>query len=91
MLTKNQQQDLEKAILGYLVSKKYFQTVSALVQESPTLRSSDFLSVTEPPEPAPGPSQINLIFNISKDDSSFALSKNSALADLSVSVVRVLF
>lgn len=86
MLTKNQQQELEKAILGYLVSKKYFQTVSALVQESPTLLSADFLSLRDPPEVPPDPSQLNLVFNISKDDSSFALSKNAALADLSVSL-----
>lgn len=84
MLTKHQEKDLEKAILGYLVSRKYFQSVSAFAQESPNLKSADFISLEEPPEPAPGPSQINLIFNVSKDDSDFALSKNSTLSGLSV-------
>ena len=87
MLTKNQEQDLEKAILGYLVSRKYYQTVSAFAQESPTLQSSNFLSLSEPPEQVPPASQINLIFNISKDDSAFTLSKNSTVSNLSVSHV----
>jgi hypothetical protein len=84
MLTKHQQQDLEKAILGYLVSKKYYQTVSSFAQESPTLQSSDFISLTKSTNESPSLSQINLIFNISQEDSNFALAKNSSLSDLSV-------
>lgn len=84
MLTKHQQQDLEKAILGYLVSKKYYQTVSSFAQESPTLQSSDFVSLNKSTQETPDLSQINLVFNISQEDSNFALAKNSSLAELSV-------
>jgi len=86
MLTKHQQQDLEKAILGYLVSRKYYQTVSSFAQESPTLQSSDFITLTKSPQETPDLSQINLIFHISQEDTNFALAKNSSLADLMVSI-----
>jgi hypothetical protein len=84
MLTKHQEQDLEKAVLGYLVSRKYYQTVSSFVQESESMRAADFISLSDPSSDPGTPSQINLVFNISKDDSDFALSKNSALSNLSV-------
>lgn len=89
MLTKHQQQDLEKAILGYFVSKKYYQTVSCLAQESTYLESSDFISLEESSEKSENPSQINLIFNISEDDTDFTLSKNTALTNLSVSLYKI--
>ena len=88
MLTKHQEKDLEKAILGYLVSRKYYQTVSAFAQESPTLKDAEFITLEDPPESQSNPSQINLIFNVSKDDSDFILSKNSTLSGLSVSALN---
>ena len=89
MLTKHQQQDLEKAVLGYLVSKKYYQTVSSFAQESDFLQSSDFISLKASSEESESTSQINLIFHIAENDTDFTLSKNSTLSNLAVNSIYV--
>lgn len=60
MLTKQQQRELEQAVLGFLISKKYYQTASSLAQESPSLCLSEAVQLSDWPEASPAPSQIQV-------------------------------
>jgi hypothetical protein len=86
MLTKFQQVDLEKAILGYCLSKEYYQSASALAQESEMLRNSDFITMKDKEGDETPLSQINLFFKGIGNMSATSSQNSSAYTDINVRV-----
>ena len=87
MLTKHQTQDLEKSILGFLISKNYIHSASAFAQECSTLSESDFLTLKDATSEASNPSQINLFLSAGQGSSSNLSSQISNYTQISVIVL----
>ena len=85
MLTNHQEQDLEKAIIGYFISKKYYHSLSAFAQESPVLRDCDYISLSEKASDSPSINQINILFSKGEGSNSIMGPNNTAYTNISVS------
>lgn len=85
MLTKFQLIDLEKAVLGYLLSKEYYQSASALAQESEMLQNSDFITMKDKEGENTPLNQINLFFKGMESISATSSENSSAYTDIKVS------
>lgn len=85
MLTKQQQKDLEQAVLGFLISKKYYRTASSLVQESQSLKHSENVELSSWPEEGIVPSKIELNIYPGNDPVSLLKKTNETIEGLKVS------
>lgn len=84
MLTKFQQLDLEKAILGYFLSKEYYQSLSSFVQESSLLKDSDFITLKEKEGENVSLNQINLFFKGIENIGALSSEKSSTYTNIHV-------
>ena len=91
MLTKQQQKDLEQAVLGFLISKKYYRTASALAQESESLKNSECVELGAWPEEGVVPSKIELNIFPGNDPASLLKKTNEAIEGLKVSWGYIFF
>ena len=91
MLTKQQQKDLEQAVLGFLISKKYYRTASTLAQESESLKNSESVELGPWPEEGVVPSKIELNIFPGNDPGSMLKKTNEAIEGLKVTGDFILF